>query len=381
MAASRILHVVNSLEMGGTECALASLIERTRDRAEHSVLCIETGGPIAEHLQTHDVPVFILHKPPGSDPRVPLRIARLCRTIRSTIVHTRSWSGVNGIIGAVLARTPIVIHSEHGFAAGNKRRRRVRRLVAPFVDQMITVSAHLRRLLLEESGVRADKVTVIQNGVDVSRFRTLDCREPVRRALGYGPEDFVVGTVGRLQAEKNHRILVDAIATVSVRHSRVQLLLIGDGKERGILQQRIADIGLGSKVKLLGFRDDIPALLNALDVFVLPSRREGMSNALLEAMAVGLPVVAIRMGGNPGVVVDAVTGLLVPPGDVRALAEAVAFYTTNASARLEHGRAGHGRVQRNFTLEQMVTGYLSVYESGLARRGGWRHTHRRGETI
>lgn len=369
----RILHIVHALDVGGLELQLANLVEQTQHRFSHSVCCIRRLGIIAERFRALAVPVYCLDKAEGHQWRLLFRIARLCRSARAQIVHTYNWAGIDGIFGAVLARTPVIIHSEHGFELADLgrrrgRRRRVRRLIAPLVDRMVAVSEHLRQSLVEEPGVRPGKITVIRTGVDTTRFRPLGLRHLLRSTHGFGPEDFVIGTVGRLAPEKNYPLLVDASRMLDRRGSHTQLLIIGDGEERQALRQYIARNGLEPRVRLLGFREDIPALLNVLDVFVLSSLTEGVSAALLEAMAVGLPVVATRVGGNPEVVEDGVTGQLVPPNDASALAEAVALYARDKSARLEHGRAGRDRVRREFTVESAVTAYVSLYEGALAHR-------------
>jgi len=156
------------------------------------------------------------------------------------------------------------------------------------------------------------------------------------------------------------------------------MAVVGDGSLHQGLRRQIDAHGADQRVRLFGQRDDIPALLNAFDLFALPSLFEGTSNALLEAMSVGLPVVATRVGGNPEIVVDGATGRLVPVRDPAALADAIAFYAGSEGARREHGRAGRARVVENFSLDRMIDGYRRVYEEVLDRRlKGWRPVDRR----
>lgn len=369
----RVLHVVDTLGVGGTELGLANVVESTRGQIAHAVCCVRAGGATASRLEAQGIPVTVLRKPPGNDWGLPLRIARLCREVQPHVVHTRNWGSVDGIIGGRLARVPVVIHGEHGRDAAdpdgtNRRRNRARRVLSLFTDRMVAVSDQLRRWLIDDVGIRESKVGVLKNGVDAEKFQRSSDRETLRRSHGYSPDDIIVGTVGRLDPVKNQAALLEMVYALSPAHPTLRVAIVGDGPEREALAREIVHRNLRSTAALLGHRDDISAMLSMLDVFVLPSLGEGMCNTILEAMAVGLPVVATRVGGNPELVDDGTTGQLVPVRDAGALAQAIGRYASDERLRRDHGAAGRKRVLEEFTLQGMAERYTQLYEKEVGRK-------------
>ncbi len=370
--AIRVLHVVDTLGVGGLELGLANFIQRTLTDFSHSVCCVRQLGPVADRLSAVAVPIYSLGKPDGHEWGLALRIAQQCRAVRPHIVHTRNWAAFDGVIGARLARVPVLIHSEHGWRDDrevmNRKRKLTRRLLAPLIDRVLTVSEHLQRWLLHEVRIRHDKVVLVRDGVDTQRFKPANDRERLRTQLGYQPGEIVVGAVGRLDPVKNYSALLQAVHILSARHRNLRLLIVGDGVEKAALDGEARGRGLADIVRLAGHHDDVAGWLGIMDVFVLPSVMEGTSIALLEAMAVGLPVVATQVGGNPEVVVDGGTGRLVPARDAAALAAAIDWYALNEDVRGRHGAAGRDRVARHYSMADMIAGYTAVYRDTLARR-------------
>ncbi|MFI5397425.1 MAG: glycosyltransferase [Candidatus Binatia bacterium] len=369
----RVLHVIDTLGVGGTELGLANVIERTQKEISHAVCCVRNGGATAARLVAQGIPITVLHKRPGNDWSLPLRVARLCRKMAPDIVHSRNWGSIDAIIGARLARVPVVIHGEHGRDATDpngtsRRRNRARRILSVFLDRIVAVSDQLGSWLVNEVGIRASKVSVLKNGVDAQKFQRGSNRAALRRSHGYSPEDVIVGTVGRLDPVKNQVALLEVLAALLPTHPHLRIAIVGDGPERETLAREIANRGLREAAVLLGHRDDVPAVLNMLDVFVLPSLGEGMCNTILEAMAVGLPVVATRVGGNPELVDDGATGQLVPARDTDALAKVIAAYVADERLRQDHGAAGRRRVVEEFTLEGMTERYMQLYQNEVGRK-------------
>jgi sugar transferase (PEP-CTERM/EpsH1 system associated) len=279
-------------------------------------------------------------------------------------VHTRNWTCIDAIIGARLAGVRVVIHGEHGREAGdpngrNARRRQVRRLLSPFVTEFVTVSRDLARWLVEDVRVPARKVSTIYNGVDTQRYASGD-RADARQALGIPVDWTVAGTVGRLDPVKDQACLIRAFARAAGEAKRV-LVIVGDGPCREELAALVKELAIGDRVRLLGERNDIPLILRALDVFVLSSIGEGISNAILEAMAAGLPVIATRVGGNVELVREALTGRLIEPRRPEALAEALSAYFDDPVLARAHGAAGRERVATDFGLDRMLAEYISLY--------------------
>jgi sugar transferase (PEP-CTERM/EpsH1 system associated) len=240
------------------------------------------------------------------------------------------------------------------------------------VNRYIAVSADLTKWLRDEIGVPSSRLETIYNGVDTERFSP---GLPARPILPEGfapPGAIVVGTLGRLDPLKNQIALVEAFVRVLARspHSRekLRLVIVGDGDQRSEIETALAKAGISELVWLPGFRSDAAALYRAFDVFVLPSRREGISNSLLEAMATGRPVIAARVGGNPEIVPDGVAGQLVLAANPETLAAAIWNYVEHPDLRLAHGNAGRAHVVCNFSLDSMVKKYDRVYQSLLQAR-------------
>jgi sugar transferase (PEP-CTERM/EpsH1 system associated) len=362
----RVLHVVDALTPGGVPTLLSRLVERTQGDLEHAVCCLRELGQAADRLRAAGVPVHFLGKRNGHDWTLVWRIARLCRALQPRVVHTHNWGTIDGIIGARLARVPVVVHGEHGRDAANvagepSRRTLTRRALAPFIDRIVAVSDHLRDWQVDEVGIRADKVIVVRNGVGPYKPRNGADRERLRAAHGLSAAGLLIGAAGRLDSVKNYSLMLEAFRAVSARHPSARLIILGEGPQRPLLEKQIACSGLAARVHLAGHCEDVAEWLAAMDVFVQSSLMEGTANAILEAMAAGLPVVATSVGGTTEVVVDGDCGRLVPAGDGDALAEALAFYCSSASARTAHGAAGRARVERHYSLAATASQYTALY--------------------
>jgi sugar transferase (PEP-CTERM/EpsH1 system associated) len=363
----RIVQVIPSLRTGGLENVVLTLSRYLDGQAEQAVVTPGPSGPLRERFP-RAVKIVAMGDRRRPDRWNALRMARLFRSLKPDIVHSRNWTCIDAIVGARLAGVPVVIHGEHGREAAdpeghNPRRRRVRRLLAPLVTEFVTVGRDLWRWLVEEVGVPASKVRTIHNGVDTRRFQPGD-PSAARRALGLPADCPIAGTVGRLDPVKDQAGLIRAFA-LATRERPALLVIAGEGPCRAELETLTRSLGLEERVRLLGERDDVPTLLQALDCFVLPSLGEGISNAILEAMAAGLPVIATLVGGNGELVQGGVTGTLVEPRDAEALAGALAAYFRDPDLARAHGAAGRLRAEREFSLERMLLGYGDLYRSHL----------------
>lgn len=252
-----------------------------------------------------------------------------------------------------------------GFQKSARLRGAFRRL-NPRFDRIVAPSRAILDALVVDEGVAADRLVEIPNGVDVERFRppTAEARAAARAAEGLGDDALAVICVASLSPIKRHADLVDAFAALRTRLPEARLLLVGDGALGGALHDRVAALGLGEVVRFLGVRDDVDRLLGAADVFVLASDSEGMSNAILEAQACGLPTVATRVGGTPQLVLEAETGRLVPPRDPAALADAIAA-CADPGWRRDAGARARARVEREHSIAAMARRYDALYASLL----------------
>jgi sugar transferase (PEP-CTERM/EpsH1 system associated) len=276
------------------------------------------------------------------------------------VIHTRNWGGSDGIVAARLAGIRSIVHGEHGWDPGdpdgkNPRRLKWRRRFGNMARELTCVSKDIARWLSEDVGVKRP-VTQIYNGVDVDAFCAGDGGGAIRRELGVAPDAFLAGIVGRLDPIKDHPTLFEAFDTATAGDANARLIVVGDGPERERL-----DALAGDRILMLGNRRDVPAVMQALDLFVLPSWNEGISNTILEAMACSLPVLATRVGGNPELVDPEATGTLVPAKDVAALAAGLAAYHGSRQFGRTHGSAGRERVCEKFSVKAMVQSYEQVW--------------------
>lgn len=362
-----IAHVIYRLATGGLENGLVNLLNNLpKDRFRHVVICVTDSTQFAQRITNDDVRIFELHKRPGTDLLYYYRFWRLLRRLKPSIVHTRNLGTLDLAPVAALAGVPIRVHGEHGWNADdafgqNRKHGFLRRVCDLAIRRYVAVSSNIEAWLCEDIGIRATKVRQIYNGVDTDRFRPLKNE----RLTG----NITIGTVARLDPIKGIDILLKAFGDVLDRkpelRNRLRLSVVGDGPMFSALDHIIRRDDLGQSVELQGMRDDIPEVLRGIDIFVLASMNEGISNTILEAMASALPIVATRVGGNSELIVDGVTGKLVPAGVPDELADCIEAYVEDVETRRAHGAAARDRALESFSLDNMVARYAEFYESEL----------------
>ena len=366
----RVMHVVFTFHPGGMELGVLKLVNGLDRRRIQSAICsTRPGGGLAPLLASH-VPLFELRRREGNDLRLVWEMCRLFRRERPHIVHTHAWGTLlEGLIASRLAGVPIVVHGEHGTLQLHRRQRLFQRYAWARVDRLLSVSTRLAERMAHELAFPPDRIQTIHNGVELSRFQGRITREEARRTLALPLDTPVVGAVGRLVPVKDHRCLVEAIAALGRDGLHPMIVIAGEGPERHAIQERAAALGIEGQLRLLGHRDDVDTVLAALDVFVLPSRSEGLNNTILEAMAAGLPVVATRVGGADEMVIDGGTGLLVAPGSPEKIGDAVKSLLSNLPLKVAMGKAGRTRAETDFDLNRTVLKYERMY-TDLARESG-----------
>lgn len=362
---TRVLHVVQSLGTGGLENGVVNLANRLDHRRfVIDILCLRFVGELRQRL-TNGTEVFFEERTADSIALSIQAIRRLCRQRRYEIVHTHGWATLlPGFVGSRLAGRARVINSEHGtFFTDTARRRLLQRALFRLVDGNSTVSASLRSEMQRSFGLPGSSVTTIINGVDVDRFRPDAARRlQARRKLGIGEDDVLFGTVGRLVPVKDYLTLVRAFGTAVRRCPNAALLIVGDGPDADTLRAAADDLCGGHRIAFVGNRDDVPSLMNAMDVFCLTSLREGLSNTLLESHACGLPAIATDTGGNPEVVQQGMTGFLFPVGAQNELAELMVRLANEKVLRERFGEAARQRAVSEFSIARMVREYEAMYE-------------------
>lgn len=362
-----IAHVVSRFDIDGLETGVIDLINGLPEREyRHTVIALTESDDFRERIRRADVTWHVLAGHSSKSPVAYWRLFRLLRRLRPAIVHTRNLRTLACAAVATCAGVPYRIHSEHGWEAHDPDRRvwkykMLRKLLSPLIHQFVAVSRDLQTWLVRRVGIAPDKVWHICNGVDTQRFCPLPGARAERGNI------VAVGSVTRFEPIKDPLLLVRAFLKarreLSARRVDLRLMMAGDGPLRAKALELVVAESAAAAVFMPGARTDVPDFLRALDVFVLGSQREGISNTILEAMATGLPIVATATGGNPEIVAAGINGRLVPPNDIKALAEAIATYAEDAQLRREHGRASRARAESEYSLARMLKDYRLLYAS------------------
>jgi glycosyltransferase involved in cell wall biosynthesis len=369
-----IVHVIDSLEYGGLERVVADLaIAQTAYGHTVRVFSLCDTDGFRPFLEQAGIPVIIGHKRGGAD----VRLIRLLRaTLLETgvdVVHTHNFvpSYYAAAATRFARRPPVLVNTCHNMG-GRLRNRRLRwlyRWSLAHAQKVAMVGSQVREQLVSSRRVPAAKSSTVMNGIPVDRFeRSSDTRAQVRDELGIAQDALVIGTVGRLVELKNQRLLLEAAALLRPSWPGLVVVLAGDGPLRDDLVSLARQLGMQDGVVFTGPRQDVPRLLNAFDVFALPSRTEGLSIALLEACAAGLPLVATRVGGNDEIVQEHQTGLLIPSDDVSALRAALSQLLEDPAQRLRMGENARRWVVEHGSIEVMRENYDALYTSASGRR-------------
>ena len=362
----RVVHVINNLPVGGAErflCLLAA--EQARLGANVSVLTLVEPNPLAAALVSSGIPHRCMGRAALNDPRLGLDLVRHLRALRPDVVHTHLfYADTFGRPAARLAKVPAVVSTEHSTEGGaiSWRRHAGMRWSARFADRVVAVSEAVRATTAARLGMSEARIDVVPNGIDLRVFAAAVPLE--RAALGIPTGAHVVGCVGRIMEAKGYDRLLEAVARLG--RSDLRLLFVGDGPERDALRTRAQDLGIEAWISWLGVRDDVPSLLGTFDVFAAPSRWEGHSMALLEAMAAGCACLASDIPEIASTIGEA--GLLVPGGDVEALAAGLAALLDAPERRRTLGSRARDAARR-FSIETSAERYLEIYRETLARRG------------
>lgn len=367
----KILHVTHGLSRGGLENGVVSLANGLpAGEFDQAICCLDLLGELASRVPAR-VPIFLMNRR-RHDLTLPWRLRRTIEDWKPDIVHCRNWNAWPDTLAAhrFAPSGGRLVWSFHGFADGDAfplRRRLASRLLSVGTDRLVAVCRHSAEIFSERTGIAAHRFEVLYNGVDTRRFAPAQDRAARKAALGIDPGRLVVLTVANLTAIKDHRSLVRVVASLASAEAVLpRFLFVGEGPLRADLKALIDSLGLRDTIDLVGSSGQVADYLAAADAFVLPSRLEGMSNAILEAMASGLPVIANAVGGNPELVAHGQTGLLCEAGDPGAMVAALRRLMSDADLRQRMGHAARRRAQDMFSIDSMITGYADFYRRTAA---------------
>ena len=380
MSPTHVLQLIDGLNVGGAEVLLRDLTSGLQQAGYRVSVCYSTPGPLVREIAALGVPMTRLPRLARIDPLLLANMVRVMRRDRPQVVHTHLFkSDFHGRVAARLSGVPVVVstlHNTHAWAK-NPVMGRLYSGSARFADRLIAVSDEVREFAIAHRYAAPDKIASIANGVDMRRFVGQEqAGQQVRRELGIALDAPLIGIVARLSPQKDHHTFLQAAAEIIKALPAARLLIVGDGPLRAELTAATQSLGLQHHVVFSGIRSDIPAVLGALDLLVFSSRWEGLPVALLEGMAAARPVVATAVGGVPGVIVDGTTGILVPPGEPAALAQACVRVLRSATQATQMGQAGRTRVETQYSIEAMIRQTVALYETLLEQRGLGSASHR-----
>jgi glycosyltransferase involved in cell wall biosynthesis len=367
-----IVFLLTSFDVGGTERQMVELIHRLdRSQFEVHLACFHQRGALEGRAREGvasfaTFPIRGFHRPASVAQW--FAFARWCRRTGARVVHTcEFYANVFGLPAAAFAGVDVRIGNRRELVTPDKSGAQLAcQRLAYSTAHAVVANSSAAAAQLRREGVPAHKIRTIANGVDFDALAATREPRPLRRIV----------MVANLRVEKGHDTLIQAAPAILERHPDVEFWIVGDGPLRGVLEQEVAERGLGSRFIFHGQRQDVPALLAESDLFVLPSRTEAAPNSVLEAMAAGLPCIATRVGGVPEFVEDGVTGRLIDPNAPGALAAALIDLIEHPDRAATLGRAARQHVERQFSFDRMVASFEALYQSELEKRSTRRERSR-----
>jgi L-malate glycosyltransferase len=369
----RVCHVIGADLWAGAETQVVSTMSYLVEQSGITLTAVLfNDGRLADELRRLGVGVVVLDETRTSTLGIFLGLVRVLRAHRFDLVHLHKYKdGVLGSIAARMAGVPCIVRTMHGLAEPLHGWKQLKARVYDTLDRItlqcladlvIAVSQRMTETLWE-SGYQPRMVTCIRNGLDLQHVTTTRQPQEVRRELGIEPRALLIGTVGRLSAIKGQVHLLRAAKRVIASQPWARLLFVGDGPLRNELLISAAELQLAASCIFPGARNDVYDVMSAMDIFALPSLNEGIPMSLLEAMALGRPVVASAVGGIPEVIQDRVNGRLVPPGDEAALADACLELATDRELARTMGERARQTIEDSFSHERCGSALLNVYQS------------------
>lgn len=362
-----VLHLSDSLAFGGLERLVFNFATKLDPRKyQVSACCLHQDGVFGEKIRQNGKHVHVIGKKPGLQPGLLLTLYNLFRHNSIDILHTHNFSPLlYGVLPARLAGVKVIVHTDHGRTSFPDLRRRMtaERWLTRGVDAITAVSNQLKRDLVKYEGISETHIRVIINGIDLDEGHAITTAHLVlREELGIRPKDSVVGVCCRLVEQKGVAYFLEAASLILKEDKDIVFIVAGDGPLKSNLRDLADRLGITSSVRFLGFRQDVPSILELLSVYVLPSLFEGTPLGLLEAMWAGKAVVATRVGSNEEVIEDGISGSLVDARDVERLAVAIRALCRDQKKAVAMGQRAVERITSSFSLNTMIQQYDGLYQ-------------------
>lgn len=385
----KVLQVIANLDIGGAQEVVRTLSEGLVESGCPTVVCSFRDGPLRTQIERLGIPVEVLPQRRYSILAFPFYVREMLATRRALlrlvqkyqidVIQTHLLRSLDFLVATLRfgAQRPLIFWTVHNFnfalrpeqltrfrwLAGAKQATHswLYRWMGRWVNGFIAVSNDVEAGILKTIGPVQDRIVIISNGVDTRRYQATADRSAMRRALGFAGEEILYTVVGTLKEQKGHRYLIEAVAPLIARTPRLHILIVGDGELRGSLEAQVGAAGIESNIHFLGNRSDVPAILAACDVFVLPSLWEGLPMALIEAMASGLPVIATHVSGSQQVVEQGRSGILVPPGEVAPLRHAIEDLLGDPERARLLGKTAQRRIEEAYSARRQAEEHLVLY--------------------
>ena len=368
-----ILQIVDGFRLGGAETKLLELVEKLDKGRYNVIVCgLLESGALLEKFRDTGCKVVVFHRKHRFDVSIIPRLIKLIKQERIHIVQTTLfYADFLGTITAKLAGVPVSVSWEtishfHSFYK-LKHRGWAYRLAMTLADRIIAVSDDVKNSIVQLRKIKPAKIVTIPYGVDMSRFKK-NSKLKKRMELGFNEKEIIVGVIARLEHVKGHIYLIEALPQIKKLHQNVKCVFVGDGDARETLAERCEQLGLMSDVKFLGFRHDVADILQTFDVFVLPSLSEGLPNAILEAMASSVPVVATDVGGIPEIITNGWNGKLVPARDSAALAMTIGEILSNPDQARILASNAYNFVKEKYSLSHQIEQFDRIYVQLLRKK-------------
>lgn len=365
MPKKKVLHLVEDLNIGGLEKVVASIATGlNKNKYDIQVWCLTKGGKIADELISKNISIKILGLNNYHNPLQIIILAKYLKKSKIDIIHSHGYfANTFGRLASILARVPVkIVHVHTTDYIFKSKNILVERLLSLFTKKIICVSNSVKDFVEKTLGITKGKVCLVYNGCGMSNESKSEYQFD-RFSFGLGQDDFVIIVVASLAPHKGHRVLIDATKDLVQKFKKLRLLIVGDGPLRNELESYVSDLKLSEHIFFIGQKQNVFPYLKIADVFVLPSiKREGFGIALIEAMAMGIPVIGSKLGGIPEIIDNQGNGILFPPGDFVALAGSIKKMIVNKKLRDRFGAVGRVIYKNKFTNSKMINSIEILYD-------------------
>ncbi len=368
----KVLFLYWHLDYGGAEVGLLTTLRHiNRERFQCTVLCMEKKGPIGVEIEKLGIKVIYLNSAPRLFNIILVwKVFCILRKLEIDILHTSLfYANFFGRVASLTRKIPITITEERSMYYEKKIYHVwIDRLLARFTDKIIVCSMSVLNFTMKQEKIPFEKFYLIYNGVDEDRFSISSSKSELRRRYGFSADQFIIGTVGSIIPKKGHKFLIEAARNFCPQMPDCKVLIVGEGSSKKDLEDLVQKENLTDFFVFMGARKDIPELMKLMDVFVLSSLQEGFPRVLVEAMYMGLPVIASSVSGVPELVLDGETGFLVPPGNSKSICEKVLILNSDNDLRNKMGTKARERIQERFLSKHYLNKLEALYDDLITQK-------------